>query len=226
MVLETHLHSYFGSPCGKLDPLLITKLYKYKNYDGLIVTEHFSNYILNDFYPAGTYEDKLNNFLKSYNLFLSDAKQYNLKIFLGMEICISGAIYADYLIYGITEEFLFNNKNLSRLNQQELFELCNNNHLFMVQAHPFRKNITLGNPLFMHGVEVFNGNKRHNSHNLKALNFAKKNKLKQFSGSDFHEQEDLATGGIIIPDEINTNSELVDYFFNNQPQLIKKGRKI
>ena len=98
------------------------------------------------------------------------------------------------------------------------------NNLFMVQAHPFRKYITLGNPLYMHGVEVFNGNKRHNSHNAKALNFAKKNNLLQFSGSDFHENEDLGLGGIIIPDTIDTNSDLINYIKNNQPQLIKKGR--
>jgi hypothetical protein len=213
-----------GSPCGKLDPQFITKLYKRKHYNGIIVTEHFTNYIINDFYPSGNYEEKINLFLKSYKLFETETKKNKMKIFLGMEIGLTGMVNSDYLIYGITEKFLLDNKNMYRLNQQQLFEVCTNNNLFMVQAHPFRKGITLGNPLYMHGVEVFNGNKRHNNHNIKALRFAKKYNLKQSSGSDFHEKEDLATGGIIVPDGIETNNELISYFNNNQAKLIKKGR--
>jgi len=223
MLLETHLHTYLGSPCGKLSPTIIANLYDNKNYNGIVITEHYIDSVFSGYYPKGSFDFKMDTFLTSYEQLTRESKKFNIKIFLGMEIAINQGT-SDYLIYGITKEFLKSNTYLYKLNQQQLFELCQKNNLFMVQAHPFRKNITVGDPLYMNGVEVYNGNKRHNSHNRKALSFAKKNNLKQFSGSDFHEKEDLGLGGIIVPNEIETNNDLVNYFFNNQPKLIKNGR--
>ena len=49
-------------------------------------------------------------------------------------------------------------------------------------------------------MEVYNGNPRHNSHNDRALEYAEKYVLRQLSGSDFHHPEDLARGGVILPE--------------------------
>ena len=46
-----------------------------------------------------------------------------------------------------------------------------------MQAHPFRTGLTREDPALLDGVEVFNGNARHDSHNDDALRFARENGL-------------------------------------------------
>ena len=72
---------------------------------------------------------------------------------------------------------------------------------------------------FLHGIEVYNGNPRHDSHNDKAADFAGSNNLLKLSGSDFHLYEDLGRGGIFLPDDINDNKKLVSYLKNNEAAL-------
>ena len=66
------------------------------------------------------------------------------------------------------------------------------------QAHPFRVGIFPENPEYLDGIEVYNGNPRHDSRNEKAAEYAKYYNLKMLSGSDFHQTEDLARGGIVL----------------------------
>lgn len=72
--------------------------------------------------------------------------------------------------------------------------------MVIIQAHPCRVGMSLANPSLLDGVEVYNGNKRHDSHNSLAREFAKKHGLKMTSGSDTHQIEDLARGGIMLPE--------------------------
>ena len=63
---------------------------------------------------------------------------------------------------------------------------------------------------------MFNGNPRHNSRNNLAYLFAQENKLKMLSGSDFHQIEELACGGIVIQEKIHTSNELVRIIKENK----------
>ena len=56
---------------------------------------------------------------------------------------------------------------------------------------------------------------RHNSNNEKTFKWAEKNHLVMTSGSDFHEEEDLARGGIITEEDFNSVKELA--------RILKKG---
>ena len=59
------------------------------------------------------------------------------------------------------------------------------------------------------GVEVMNGNPRHNSHNEDAASFCRANGLVGLSGSDFHEWEDLAIGGLDFAGPVPDGATLV-----------------
>jgi hypothetical protein len=75
------------------------------------------------------------------------------------------------------------------------------------------------------GLEVYNGNPRHNSQNDKAFAYAKKHELKMISGSDFHEYEDLALGGI-VSEKLPVNIiELCDLLKNGNYNLIQLGKQ-
>ena len=50
----------------------------------------------------------------------------------------------------------------------------------------------------------------HNSNNGKTYKWAEENNLVMTSGSDFHEEEDLAKGGIITEEDFNSIKELAE----------------
>ena len=64
-------------------------------------------------------------------------------------------------------------------------------------------------PELIDGIEVFNGNPRHDSRNETAKHWAERFGLLSTSGSDFHWREDLARGGILTETPITTCAELI-----------------
>ncbi|MDD4493426.1 MAG: PHP-associated domain-containing protein, partial [Eubacteriales bacterium] len=94
-------------------------------------------------------------------------------------------------------------------------KLADENNLLIYQAHPFRLGMKRAHPKFLDGVEVDNGNPRHNSKNELALEFARQNGLLMSSGSDFHRLEDIGTGGIILPEIPEDSRELVEMMRNS-----------
>lgn len=76
-------------------------------------------------------------------------------------------------------------------------------NIIIIQAHPFRTNMIVASSEDIHGVEIYNGNCRHGSGNELALAYAKKHSLMMSSGSDFHEPENLARGGMLFEHDIS-----------------------
>ena len=87
--------------------------------------------------------------------------------------------------------------------------------ILVYQAHPFRDKMTIVDPELLDGVEVYNGNPRHDSRNDLANLYAKRHHLKKISGSDFHQVEDLARGGILLSENPDNEQELVQLLIDN-----------
>ena len=79
----------------------------------------------------------------------------------------------------------------------------------MAQSHPCRSGMKPCPAAYLDGVEVMNGNPRHNSHNEDAASFCRTNGLVGLSGSDFHEWEDLAIGGLDFAGPVPDGATLV-----------------
>ena len=69
----------------------------------------------------------------------------------------------------------------------------------LIQAHPFRGYVKCQDAALLDGVEVFNGNPRHDSHNDRALAFAQANHLLMTAGSDVHESMDPGGALMVCP---------------------------
>ena len=134
-------------------------------------------------------------------------------VLLGMELR-HHATANDYLIYGMTEEFIYSAGNLLLKGARDMRKFCDENGFLLFQAHPFRPFITRCNPVYLDGVEVYNG-KTPLKENQKAENWAKNHNKIMVSGSDFHTEKHLARGGIITEKAIKSNNDLV--------QILKKG---
>ena len=220
-IVETHLHTMETSGCAKVPAADIPALYKKKGYDVLVVTDHYAPYY---FYKREekTWEECVDDYLQGYRILKNKAEEIAITAVLGMELTFESN-FADYLVYGITEQFLYENPRLYRLNVKEFSKVARANKLYFSQAHPFRQNMDRVDMDCLDGLEAINANPRSESNNAVALRFAKKNNLIMTSGSDFHQLVDLATGGIVVDKEITSSHELADYLLDRSNHVELMG---
>ena len=98
---------------------------------------------------------------------------------------------------------------------EKFAELKQGKGIAFFQAHPFRPEMEVEKNEYLDGIEVINGNPRHDSKNMKAFNHARKNKLRMLSGSDFHQYQDLARGGIITDRIFESSKDFAQFLLNN-----------
>lgn len=220
-----HIHTEKRSPCGKIPPKRIVELYKEKGYDGIIITDHYMEHIFK-INGCQTDKDKVEFFLGGYREAKEWGGKLGLKVFLGMELNLSfynnpDSAYPvyEFLIYGLNEEFVYKNPQLYKLKVEELYKLVSKNNMLMIQSHPFRARTVCSGPQYMHGVEILNKNRRHNSFDSLALEFAQKNNLFKTASDDFHEEEDLAQAGMLFPDDTDTIEKVVEYIKKGQAKI-------
>lgn len=228
---ETHLHTYGGSPCGQTLPGDIAKEYSMAGYGAIIVTNHYMKYLFDNYYRQKSEKEKIKYYIDLYKDVKKHSQPYGIKVFLGLELnpdCMNTPTVmpaAEFLCYGVSEKFLYDNPKLYDLTQRQLYELFNENNILMFQAHPFRSYCVLGDKRYMHGAEVYNAHPFQNNNNEKSLQFAKENALIGISGSDYHDTGGIG-GGIMLPEEINTNEELVEFLRGGNFKLIKRERDL
>jgi hypothetical protein len=201
---ETHLHTRETSPCGRVKAEEAVRLYHKAGYTGLVVTDHYYNGFFED-HPFINWNKKIDLYLAGYRNALLAGSMLGMDIHLGMEIRFNESAN-DYLVYGFSEDFLRENKKLYRLTLKQFRGLTAGSGILLVQAHPFRLRMTPAPPELIDGVEVFNGNPRHDSANHLALQYAQDHRLKMLSGSDFHQLPDLARGGVVTAERIGPGS--------------------
>lgn len=207
-LFDTHVHTKEVSPCGNVSAAETIRFYHKAGYSGLCITDH-----LKRGYTRGQefqhWEDYVSYFLSGWRAAKEEGKQFGMDILLGAELCLDGS-RNEYLLFGITEKFLYDHPELYAKSLPELREIADRNKILIFQAHPFRPEMERATPSLLDGVEVVNGNPRHNSHNELAFRFAEENKLLMCAGSDCHEIEDVARSGIRTQRRIRDLSDLKD----------------
>lgn len=219
---EMHLHTKDTSNCANVKASVAVEEYIKAGYDGIVVTDHLSP---STYMKYGRellpWKKKVDFFLRGYKS-AKKAANGRIPVLLGMELRYrTSEGDNDYLVYGITEDFLYNTPELLNLNSKKFYELTQKNGFLVFQAHPFRVGMKVTNPKFLDGIEIFNGNPRHNSSNDIAEMWAKKYGLMVTSGSDYHEIEDLGTGGIYFNKDIKDNKTLVEELLKKDYELKK-----
>jgi len=114
MKIEMHVHTSEGSSCAKAEAQEIVKAYGEAGYDAIVITNHFDPLLLQEF--GETDEQKIERYLLGYRKAREAGKRYGVKVMFGVEIRLEPGV-EDFLIYGIDEEFLFQNPNLCFLSQ-------------------------------------------------------------------------------------------------------------
>lgn len=218
---EIHAHTKNTSLCGQLDAEELVNKYKEAGYSGIVITDHYSpmTFTLAEFFNK---EKALSHFLRGYK----KAKEFeteDFSVLLGVELRFYATVN-DYLIYGVTEEMLYELPFLLPLYIKKVSRLFREKGCIFLQAHPFRKFIRRANPEHLDGVEVFNA-KSTKEENDNSLKWAEENNIKiHTSGSDCHRESGVGLGGIITEEPIKTNEDLLRILKSGNYKLIKNQK--
>lgn len=217
---ELHCHSKPVSICGERDAAQIAEAYAAAGYATVVLMNHI-NYNVDQWEHLPTWNDKVDYFLEDYHD-LKKAAEGKLNILWGVELRLEDGNANDYLIYGITEEFLRRVGDLRHYPLKELSELLRGEGFLFAMAHPFRTGITLRNPALFDGIEVYNGHTHHNSRNYLARALAEKEPhLILLSGNDYHHLDQPLIAGIETETPITTDEELLAVLRNGTYTLLK-----
>ena len=148
-------------------------------------------------------------YLEGYRQGVDEGRRLDIDVLLGLELRFTENDN-DYLVYGVTEEFLKARPDLHRSTIAAFMaDIAGREDILVYQAHPFRHGCFPADPSLVHGLEIYNGNPRHESWNNKAARLARENHLMILSGSDFHRREDVGTGGVFFPERVRDSSALL-----------------
>jgi histidinol phosphatase-like PHP family hydrolase len=100
---ELHCHTSEVSKCSSVPAKDFVEAYIEKGYSTLVITNHFSKYAFNHIEDA-PWKEKIDLFMTAYHNAVNASKG-RLNILLGMEYRNKYSAN-DYLVYGVTEDFL------------------------------------------------------------------------------------------------------------------------
>ena len=146
--------------------------------------------------------------------------QLFVNILFGAELRFNGN-NNDYLVFGLTKEFLYEHPDIFDLHAEKFHNLAKENNMLFIQAHPFRNWMMVIEPKMVDGVEVFNGHFGHDSRNEIADMWAEKYNLIKTSGTDYHYITSPANGGIFTEEEITDMGQLVEILKSGNYELNK-----
>lgn len=222
MKIDLHVHTSEISLCGKVSAADTVKMYKEAGYDAIVITNHFNSDGIYHFKHQGR-EDYLDAYIEGYELARKAGEEMGLTVLLGYELRFN-ANFNDYLVYGMSKEVASDYEKIFAMGPREFSAIARENNFLFYQAHPFRNNMTVTNPSHLFGIEVYNGNPRHDSRNDIAEAWAEKFSLHKIGGSDFHQTEDIAIGGIETTADVKTIEDLVKVLMEDNYTLIKNKR--
>ncbi len=200
---EIHCHTAETSICGQVEARDLVKRHKEAGFEGICLTDHY-----NDYHFADRFADDARNFLKGYRRAREYGEEIGLKVLFGVEYRFSDT-NNDYLVFGLKENFVIENPDVYKLTLKQFREKFKDENFILIQAHPMRDGQKRVDVSLLDGMEVVNGNPRHEARNDQVRKYAKENNLIMTGASDYHRTTDLCLACMDFDNEINTEDDLV-----------------
>ena len=218
---ELHAHTAECDRVAQHSGAEMVRLYADAGYSGMVITDHyfslFYEWFKDEFCPSD-HKSIIDRYLRGYHSARNEAERIGFSLLCGAEVRFDNTPN-DYLIYGLEEDDLYTLPLLNRLkNLRELLAVLPDRAV-VVQAHPFRDNMTVVSPDLLFGVEAHNG-RTSPFRNKMARDYAEHYGKVMTSGSDFHKMKDLARGGIATSRTMTCSAELVELLKSGDYSLI------
>lgn len=218
MKTDLHVHTSEVSLCGHMTAEETLQRYKSAGYDTLVITNHFNRYTADHFARHGK-PDFFRHYHDSFLLAEEEGKKAGITVLNGYELRFDGSD-SDYLVYGMDDETASHCYELFSMSPHSFSELAKEKGFLFYQAHPFRNNMKITDPAYLFGIEIKNGNPRHDSRNDIAKMWAEKFQLKMIAGSDCHQREDVGVTGILTDGRIGNEEELLSVLRSGAYEII------
>lgn len=225
---ETHLHTLPLSVCSRLTAAEAVAKYRKCGFDGMVLTNHYSRRYMETTGASESEWKKL--YVQAFHDFRDEAEKAGMEAFFGAEVTLYLHIspyykklysdeyimknYADYLIVGVTDEFILDMPLLCDMSLADLHEVCAHNGMLLIQAHPFRseqfhapKDLSL-----LDGLEI-NGNLGFPSgpNEQAVLSLAREHDLVVTCGGDVHYDWTKLVSATFIPEHVHDSTALAAY---------------
>lgn len=177
---ELHAHTSPVSNCADFSPEEVVGFYKKAGAHSLVITNH-----LHSKQADAEREKAAEEYLADYYAALEAGKKVGMNVILGAEM----RFYEnnnDYLVYGISPDDILNFVNLVPDGIENFYRKVKNDKNVILQAHPFRKGISLASLSAIDGVEAYNLHPGHNSGMGFSARYAREHDLIVSGGTDFH----------------------------------------
>lgn len=211
-IFDTHVHTSQVSKCSRITGKELARLYKKAGYDGIVITDHIVYYYWKEAMAQNmSWEAFARNHMEGFLAAKAEGDKIGLKVHYGCELRFNDNSDNDYLVYGMTNDFLVSNPDVMEWGIKKFSEIAEKNGFLVFQAHPFRNNMVVKNPEYLFGVEVHNGNphKEHFERNAFANLWAERFNLKKIAGSDCHMPEQAARAGLCFYKDVSTEEDFV-----------------
>ena len=219
---ELHAHTWEASSCADFSACDVVDKYLAAGYSTVVVSNHYSETNMKlELEAAGI--NWAEHFIGAYRK-MRDYAGDRMNILLGCEIRFLENTN-DYLVFGMTEDLLRKYPNMHMMSYKTFSTFARENGMLFVQAHPFRDKMTIVNPKYLDGLEVFNAHYKHDSRNHLANEHALRNGLIRTSGGDFHHPDQTpGDGGILTDFPITTVEQLVETLKSGNYTLMCRGK--
>ncbi|MDD6484851.1 MAG: hypothetical protein PUF72_09840 [Clostridiales bacterium] len=215
ILIDAHTHTSGISLCSRISAKEMIDVCINDNVDGMVLTNHYKSAQIHE--PFDKWRKR---YVDEYTLTKQYGTARGIKVFFGVEVTLDCMPQNDFTIYGLTEDIILGSSELYKMTFPELCDFVHSNNALIYHAHPFR-NTTPVDGTMIDGTEI-------NCHPLygtcaenRVRAFADKFDLRLSCGSDYHGDTYKAHCGMLIPSDIDTTKDFVEYIrANKRPELI------
>lgn len=218
---DLHCHNAEVSDCANAYSDLVAEKYIRQGYTTVVLTNHLSEKTFIKHPELNTWDKKITFFMSGVEA-LRKASCGKFNVLFAAEVRMREN-RNDYLVYGITEEFLRRTPNILDISIKELSALCRENGFLLIQAHPFRDDMKIVKPTLLDGMEVYNAQSSRAPRNDIAFQWASRYNLIMTSGSDHHDPDDVLAAGIRTPFPITSMDMLIRVLKSRSYELIREA---
>ncbi len=237
--IETHCHSNPISTCSRQSAEILADRYAKCGFDAVTLSNHYSD-SYRDCYGA-SFDEWLNAYIAEYRRFADACGKNGIEGWLGAEVTLFAPYsqplkkqyseqflrdnYADYILIGVTEQFLRETPDLCRLDQKELYSECKKHGVLLFQAHPFRsaqghspRDLDYLDGLEINGCCGFTANPL-DVREEEINRIADERNLIVIAGGDTHYDWHKLQTATFVGDEVRSSTDLADYLrVNRRPK--------